>query len=60
MYKLVKELPINDSEVFYQFCPMANAGKGAYWLSEQSKISNPYRGKSMPSCGSTKEVLKTK
>ncbi|CAN5553100.1 DUF3347 domain-containing protein [soil metagenome] len=47
----------NSAPVYYQFCPMANDGKGAYWISEQSKISNPYYGKKMISCGSTKETI---
>jgi hypothetical protein len=58
MYKLLKMLKINTTDIYYQFCPMANDGKGAYWLSEKSEISNPYMGKKMPSCGSTKETLK--
>ena len=60
MYKAMKALNINSSDMYYQFCPMADDGKGAYWVSEQSKISNPYMGKKMPTCGSTKETIKVK
>lgn len=60
MYKAMKALNIITTEIYFQFCPMANDGKGAYWLSEQSKIANPYFGKSMPTCGSTKETIKAK
>lgn len=60
MYKLLKELNINTADLYYQYCPMANDHKGAYWISEQSKIVNPYMGKKMLSCGSTKETLKAK
>ena len=43
--------------VHYQFCPMAKNGKGAYWLSENKDIRNPYFGKKMIDCGETKETL---
>ena len=57
LYELAKVFNANTEDLYYQFCPMANDGKGAYWLSEQSKIRNPYYGKKMLSCGSTKETL---
>lgn len=57
LYELAKVFNANTEDLYYQFCPMANEGKGAYWLSEQSKIRNPYYGKKMLSCGSTKETL---
>jgi len=44
--------------VYYQFCPMAIDNKGAYWLSEESDIKNPYFGDAMLTCGETKETLK--
>lgn len=57
MYAVEKAFNTNSATVYYQFCPMANDGKGAYWLSEKEKISNPYFGKKMATCGSTKETL---
>lgn len=60
MFKLMKSVNVNSADIYYQFCPMANDGKGAYWLSEKSQIANPYLGKSMPTCGSTKETIKAK
>lgn len=59
MYALVKVFP-TSTPVYYQFCPMANSNKGAYWLSEQEKISNPYYGGKMNSCPSTKETIQAK
>jgi hypothetical protein len=55
-YKMAKAMEMNTIDLYYQYCPMADA----YWISEKSKISNPYMGKKMPTCGSTKETLKTK
>ena len=34
-----------------QYCPMAFAGKGAYWLSDSKEIRNPYYGDKMLKCG---------
>jgi Protein of unknown function (DUF2911)/Protein of unknown function (DUF3347) len=55
---IVKSLKINEEAAYLQFCPMANDGKGGYWLSKENKVKNPYYGKSMLTCGSVKETLK--
>ncbi len=54
---LTKALKINSEPAYLQFCPMANGGKGAFWLSKENKVKNPYYGKSMLTCGSVKETL---
>jgi hypothetical protein len=45
-----------DSAMVF-FCPMANGRKGARWLQDSRETSNPYFGKSMPTCGSMKNQL---
>jgi hypothetical protein len=60
MYKTMKALNVSTADIYYQYCPMANDYKGAYWLNEKSTINNPYMGKKMPSCGSNKETIKAK
>lgn len=47
-----------DTPTYYQFCPMANGGKGANWLSKDETIKNPYYGSQMLSCGKTVETIK--
>jgi len=47
-----------DQKVFVEFCPMANNDVGAYWLSEDEEIRNPYFGKEMLNCGSVVEEIK--
>ncbi|MCB0475257.1 MAG: efflux RND transporter periplasmic adaptor subunit [Flavobacteriaceae bacterium] len=42
-----------NQKVYLQFCPMADDNKGAYWLSLDKEILNPYFGDLMLSCGST-------
>lgn len=56
MYSLIKEAK-SDVPVYYQFCPMANKGKGANWLSLENKVKNPYYGAMMLSCGKVVETL---
>ena len=58
IFAVEKAFNTNAITLYYQFCQMANAGKGAYWVSEKEQIINPYMGKKMPICGSTKEILK--
>lgn len=41
-----------------QFCPMANNDKGAFWLSSEQQIRNPYYGDMMLTCGTVTKVLK--
>jgi copper chaperone CopZ len=57
MYDLMKVAKY-ETPVFYQFCPMANGGKGANWLSKDNAIKNPYYGSQMLSCGKTVETIK--
>ena len=57
VYELLK-VSKTASPVYYQFCPMANDGKGANWLSKDSEIKNPYYGSMMMSCGKTVETVK--
>lgn len=57
MYELIKVAKPSQT-VYYQFCPMANDGKGANWLSKESVIKNPYYGSQMLTCGKTVEIIK--
>ena len=57
MYDVIK-VSKQDVAVYYQYCPMANDGKGANWLSKESSIKNPYYGSQMLSCGKTVETIK--
>jgi hypothetical protein len=52
-------LKVSKQEIptYYQFCPMANNGKGANWLSKEETIKNPYYGSQMMSCGKTVETI---
>ncbi len=57
LYQSVKSLGLHHGTVFYQYCPMANGDKGAFWLSEVEEINNPYFGEEMLRCGETRETF---
>lgn len=57
MYEMMK-ISKTATPTYYQFCPMANNGKGANWLSKESAVKNPYYGSMMLSCGKTVETIK--
>ncbi|QTY26440.1 DUF3347 domain-containing protein [Flavobacterium sp. CS20] len=54
--KGVKLFGVNQ-KVYEQFCPIADNNKGAYWLSLNEPIKNPYLGAKMLTCGDTKTVI---
>ncbi len=54
MIALAKEFKVSQNPVYVQYCPMAEGS----WLSDESKIVNPYYGKSMLSCGNVKSTIK--
>ncbi|MFV8268584.1 DUF3347 domain-containing protein [Flavobacterium sp. GT2N3] len=56
MYEVIKVAKY-DTPVYLQFCPMANDGKGANWLSKENAVKNPYYGSQMMSCGKTVETI---
>lgn len=57
MYGLIK-VSKQETPTYYQFCPMANDGIGANWLSKEMAIKNPYYGSQMLTCGKTIETIK--
>lgn len=57
--KLTKALEVFDinETAYLQFCPMADNNQGAYWLSKEKKVINPYFGEAMLTCGEVKQVI---
>lgn len=54
---ILKTIKLTSGSIFVAYCPMANDGEGAFWLSNEKEIRNPYFGDSMLTCGSVKETL---
>ena len=57
LYRSIRQFGVTGLDVYYQYCPMADSDEGAYWLSEQKTIENPYFGEAMLRCGETQETL---
>lgn len=54
---LVKGGKLSAGTLYLEYCPMANGNTGAYWLSNEKEIKNPYFGNMMLKCGSVKETI---
>ena len=46
-----------NQKVYRDFCPMADNNKGAFWLSLEEEIRNPYYGEAMLKCGEVRETI---
>ena len=56
-YNAIQQFGISGLQAYYQYCPMAFNNKGAYWISKDKQISNPYFGDKMMRCGVNKSEL---
>lgn len=57
MASLLKDGKLSMGELYLEYCPMANNNEGAYWVSNEKAIKNPYFGDKMLKCGSVKETI---
>ncbi|KOH44831.1 DUF3347 domain-containing protein [Sunxiuqinia dokdonensis] len=57
MYCTIKSFGLKQGNLFVAFFPMAFNNEGAYWISQNKEIKNPYFGEKMLSCGEIKEEL---
>lgn len=60
LIKQLKDVGLASGIIYEEYCPMAQNDKGAYWLSKNRKIVNPYYGTAMLDCGSVTDSLKPK
>ena len=57
IFNIMKMAELKHAGVYQAFCPMAFDNKGAYWLSSENEIKNPYFGKKMLECGEVRDSL---
>lgn len=57
LWSLTRTVQYDGQKVYYQYCPMAFDNKGAYWLSNNRQIRNPYFGDKMLKCGEIADSL---
>ncbi|HEX6430064.1 MAG TPA: DUF3347 domain-containing protein [Niastella sp.] len=57
MWSLTRTVQYTGQKLYWQYCPMAFDNKGAYWISYERDIKNPYFGNEMLNCGSVEDSL---
>lgn len=57
LYCSVKSFQFTEDPIYVAYCTMAFKGKGAFWLTSDKTIRNPYYGTNMPNCGEITEVV---
>lgn len=57
MYQIISSNPVKGKMIYKQYCPMAFDNAGAFWLSAEEQVMNPYFGDMMLHCGSVKETI---
>ncbi len=57
MVPIVMNIEDMEPKVFIQKCPMANNNRGAFWISADEEIRNPYYGEQMMTCGSVVDTI---
>lgn len=57
MWNLSRSVKFGGRKIYYHYCPMAFDNKGAYWMSNEREIRNPYFGDKMLDCGSVEDSL---
>ena len=56
VYTLAKNTS-TEINLYQQYCPMAFDNTGAYWISDNKKVFNPYFGDKMLRCGKVTELI---
>ncbi|MGB3777062.1 MAG: DUF3347 domain-containing protein [Tunicatimonas sp.] len=57
LYDHIKAQSPANQTLYKQYCPMAFNNRGAFWLSANREIENPYFGDEMLKCGRVEEEI---
>ncbi len=57
IYAMAKKSNFGNATIYRLYCPMAFDNKGAFWLSDEQNIMNPYFGDKMLHCGRVEETI---
>jgi hypothetical protein len=57
IWNLTRTVRYAGQKIYYLHCPMAFENKGAYWMSAESEVRNPYFGDEMLNCGAVQDSL---
>lgn len=54
----VLDKALASGTIYKMYCPMASRNTGAYWLSSDNQVQNPYFGNKMYRCGRVDSAIK--
>jgi hypothetical protein len=57
MWTLTRTVRYGGKKLYWEYCPMAFNNQGAYWISYERDIKNPYFGSKMMTCGSVEDSI---
>jgi hypothetical protein len=57
MWTLTQTVQYDGQKLYWHYCPMAFDNSGAYWMSNERLVRNPYFGNEMLECGSVQDSL---
>lgn len=57
VYQIAVAINTGEGKIYKQYCPMARDNEGAFWLSKEEEIMNPYFGNKMLHCGKVQETI---
>jgi hypothetical protein len=57
LWQLTRVVRYDGQKLFWQYCPMAFNNRGAYWISSERQVRNPYFGNEMLECGKVADSL---
>ncbi len=57
LYDLIKTVQYQQKPLYRFYCNNAFEDQGAYWISDQNKLSNPYQPNLNPICGEIKDSI---
>lgn len=57
MWTLTQTVQYDGQKLYWHYCPMAFNNSGAYWMSNERQVVNPYFGNEMLHCGSVQDSL---
>jgi hypothetical protein len=57
LWQLTRVVRYDGQKLFWHHCPMAFDNRGAYWISNERQIRNPYFGDAMLECGKVADSL---
>lgn len=57
LMNLIRTVKFSGQKVYWEYCPDAFNNKGAYWMSDDAVMKNPYMGKNVQDCNNVVDSL---